>query len=63
VSPSEWERHDWLRAIQCLPPRGTLLDYRGTGKKEQLLVKALGELRPIAARIRDDPQGGLAQAR
>jgi hypothetical protein len=40
-----------------------LVDYRGPGKKEHLLVKALGELRRLAARLKTAPPhgSGLAQ--
>jgi hypothetical protein len=58
LSPCEWDRYEWLRAIHFLPPRGTLIDYRGPGRKEQLLVKALGELRRVVTRLKGPASNG-----
>jgi serine/threonine protein kinase len=53
VSPCEWQRHEWLKTIQFLPRKGTMTThYRGRGKKDQLLVTALGQLRSIADVLR-----------
>jgi serine/threonine protein kinase len=53
VSACEWQRYDWLKQIQFLPRKGTLMThFQSRGKREQFLVGALSELRYITNGLR-----------
>ncbi len=50
LSPCDWQSYPWLRATQVQPRQGTIeTDFTSRGKRAELYLAILNELRAIAA--------------
>ena len=55
LSACDWKNHDWLKGTQFLPPDGKNIasDYGNKGKREELFLLILRDLRTQAKRIQN----------
>jgi len=61
LSACEWQRHDWLSKTQFLPKRGNIeSDYRERGKKTELFLEVLRDLRIQIERIAKKPSSSYS---
>jgi len=58
LSACDWQSHDWLSKTQFLPERGNIeSDFRESGKRKELFLKILRDLRFQIERITKKPAG------